>query len=139
MDDQTTDEPTTAPAKKVVEQFWQLMRSNDFASVGAVLADDFVLDYPLSGERFRGRERFAAVNAEYPAAGPWTFDVQRIVAGVSEAVSDVIVGDGRQLARVLSFFTIDRAGLISAMTEYWPEPAEPHDNRAHLAEARDED
>ncbi len=36
-------------AADVVAAFWTLMQSNDFRSVGAVLSDDFVLDWPQSG------------------------------------------------------------------------------------------
>ena len=45
------------------------MKANDFLSVGSVLADDFVLDWPQSNERIRGRDNFAAMNEEYPASG----------------------------------------------------------------------
>lgn len=31
-------------AVELIGQFWQLMATNDFRSVGAVLSDDFVLD-----------------------------------------------------------------------------------------------
>lgn len=37
----------------VVDRFWSLMQSNDFKSVGEVLSDDFVLDWPQSNERIR--------------------------------------------------------------------------------------
>jgi hypothetical protein len=38
----------------VVEPFLNLMASNEFQSVGAVLADGFVLERPQSNERIRG-------------------------------------------------------------------------------------
>jgi hypothetical protein len=56
------------------------MATNDFRSVGSLLADDFELEYPQSGERIRGRENYAALNEEYPAHGPWTFTVNQLVA-----------------------------------------------------------
>jgi ketosteroid isomerase-like protein len=121
----------------VVEWFWALMRSNDFSSVGAVLTDDFVLEWPGTNERFRGRERFATVNAQYPANGPWTFTVHRLIAGFGEAVTDTEVSDGVVTARAISFFTIV-GGRVSRLVEYWPEPADPPRDRAHLAEPLDE-
>jgi hypothetical protein len=33
-------------AVDVVRRFWQLMASNEFDTVAAVLADDFVLEWP---------------------------------------------------------------------------------------------
>jgi hypothetical protein len=46
-----------------VEHFWQTMNTNDWQAVGALLPDDYVLVYPQSSERFRGRERFIALNS----------------------------------------------------------------------------
>ena len=116
---------------EVVREFWRLMSSNDFQSVGAVLADDYVLDWPQSNERIRGRERFARMNMEYPANGPWVFTIHRIVGGEAEAVSDVGVTDGAQNARVISFFTVVD-GRITRQVEFWPEPFEARSNRKHL-------
>ncbi len=69
------------------------MATNDFDAV-AVLAEDFVLDWPQSRERIRGAENFAGFNAAYPARGPWAFTINRIVAAANEAVSDVSITDG---------------------------------------------
>jgi ketosteroid isomerase-like protein len=117
----------------VVSEFWRRMASNDFPSVAPVLATDFVLEWPQSGERIRGAERFVAMNVEYPAHGPWVFTVHRIVGGGSEAASDVSVTDGVQSARAVTFFTVAN-GRIVRMTEFWPEPFAPAAHRAHLTE-----
>lgn len=123
-------------AAEVVHEFWRLMATNDFAAVAAVLADDFLLDWPQSNERFRGAERFVRMNAEYPAHGPWRFTVHRIVGGAAEAVSDVSVTDGVQQARVLSFFDVE-GGRVRRLVEFWPEPYPAPAQRAHLAEPID--
>jgi len=120
-------------AVEVVRRFWSLMAGNDFTAVGAVLADDFVLDWPQSNERLRGRERFARMNAAYPAHGAWTFAIDRVVGDDREAVSDVRVSDGVQHARAVSFFTV-ADGRIVRMVEYWPDPYPAPANRAHLVE-----
>lgn len=116
-----------------VREFWRLMAGNDFYAVGAVLDSEFVLEWPQSRERIRGAERFARMNQEYPAHGPWRFTVHRIVGGESEAVSDVSVTDGVQSARAISFFTVER-GRITRLVEFWPEPFTAPANRAHLVE-----
>jgi len=122
-------------AVAVVERFWQLMASNDFDSVGVVLSDDFVLDWPQSNERIRGRDNFAGMNRTYPAHGPWQFTVQRLFGNACEVVSDVEVTDGVQHARALSFFTVE-AGLITHLREYWPEDYDAPENRAQWVEPR---
>lgn len=120
-------------ALETVRRFWSLMASNDFASVAEVLAEDFVLEWPQSNERIRGAAQFARMNAEYPAHGRWTFQVNRIVGNDHEAVSDVAISDGVQHARAVSFFTVEQ-GRITRLTEYWPEPYPAPANRAHLVE-----
>ncbi|HKW82631.1 MAG TPA: nuclear transport factor 2 family protein [Burkholderiaceae bacterium] len=120
-------------AEDVVREYWRLMATNDFASVAAVLAHDFVLEWPQSNERIRGAANFARMNAEYPSHGPWRFEIHRIVASESAVVSDVGVTDGAQAARALSFFSVSD-GKISRIVEFWPEPYAAPANRAHLVE-----
>lgn len=120
----------------VVRRFWELMATNDFFSAGAVLAEDFVMEWPQSGERIRGAERFGRMNSEYPAKGPWRFLVNRLVAGGSEVVTQVSVTDGEQHAEPVSFFTVVN-GRITRLVEYWPEPFAAAENRRHLVELMD--
>jgi ketosteroid isomerase-like protein len=123
----------SSSAADVVREYWRLMATNDFHAVGAVLADDYVMDWPQSNERLRGRERFAAMNTEYPAHGRWQFKVNRVVGTDTEAVSDVDVTDGVQKGRAITFFTL-RDGRIARQVEFWPEPFEAPANRKHLME-----
>ena len=116
-----------------VREFWRLMAGTDFDAVDAVLAEDFVLEWPQSGERIRGAARFARMNSEYPAHGRWVFTIHRVVAGEGEAVSDVGVTDGVRIGRAISFFTV-REGKVSRLVEFWPEPFEAPANRRHLVE-----
>jgi len=116
-----------------VHEFWRLMATNDFASVAAVLAGDFVLEWPQSNERIRGAERFAIMNSEYPAHGLWRFNLNRIIADDVQVVTDVSITDGVQNARAISFFTVVD-GKITRLVEFWPEPYRAPGHRAHLVE-----
>jgi len=123
-------------AVEVVREYWALMGTNDFRHASEVLAEDFVLDWPQSKERIRGRERFARVNEEYPAHGRWQFRVHRVVGDDEVAVSDVSdvsVTDGVVHARAITFSTV-RDGLIVHQTEYWPDDYPAPENRKHLVE-----
>lgn len=123
----------TSNPEALVREFWRLMQTNDFQAVGCVLAADFVLEWPQSKERIRGAENFARMNAEYPAAGRWSFRINRLVASGEDVVTQVSVTDGTQHAEPVSFFTV-REGLIVRLVEYWPEPYDAPSNRAHLVE-----
>ena len=120
-------------AVEIASEFWRLMETNDFHSVRAVLDNAFVAEWPQSRERIRGAENFARVNQEYPAHGPWSFTVNRLIGTESEAVSDVTVTDGVQTARAISFFTV-AGGKVTRLVEFWPEPYAAPPNRAHLTE-----
>lgn len=120
-------------ARDVVERFWATMGTNDFRAVGDLLDDDYVLEWPQTGERIRGREAFAGMNEAFPAAGRWGFTVHRVVADGSVAVSDVSVTDGRRTDRAVTFSEV-RDGKILRQTEFWPDPYEPPAWRARWAE-----
>ena len=85
------------------------MATNNFSSIAAVLAEEFVLEWPQSNERIRGPERFTRMNQEYKAHGAWSFAIRRLIASVTEVVSDVEVTDGVQNARAISFFSVEVA------------------------------
>jgi ketosteroid isomerase-like protein len=124
---------TNRSTKEVIEQFWETMKTNDFRAVGELLHDDYVLEWPQSGERVRGRENFVAINERYPAHGRWKFNVHRILAEGDQAVSDVDVTDGVVRARVITFSTIQE-GKILHQTEFWPDPFGPAAWRAQWVE-----
>ena len=120
-------------AVKTVERFWELMATNDFRSVGSVLGDDFVLEWPQSKERIINRDNYAAMNEEYPRYGSWKFTINRIVGNDQDAVSDVSVTDGVQKARAITFFSVTDEKIVK-MIEFWPEDFTAHENRKHLVE-----
>jgi ketosteroid isomerase-like protein len=111
------------------------MQTNDFKAAGEFLHDDYVLEWPQSGERIRGRANFVAINENYPAHGRWEFAVRRVVAEQDEVVSDVEVTDGVITGRAITFSTI-RDGKIAHQLEFWPDPFVPPGWRAEWTEKR---
>ena len=123
----------TQESKLIVEGFWAAMQTNDFKAAGEFLHDDYVLEWPQSGERIRGRANFVAINQHYPAHGRWEFTIHRIIAEGDEVVSDVSVTDGAVTGRVITFSSV-RAGKILDQTEFWPDPYAPAEWRARWIE-----
>lgn len=116
----------------VITRFWATAEARDWAGFAATLAEDVVYTLPQTRELVRGRDAYVRFNAEYP--GDWHLTVQRLAAGDGEAATwlDFRVGDERMVG--ITFFRLDADGLISEVTDAWPEPYEPPANRAHLAE-----
>lgn len=119
--------------KQIIENFWKTMATNDFYAVAQLLHDEYVLEWPQSSERVRGRDNFAAINTYYPTEGTWTFHINHIVSEGDLVVSDVNVSDGKVHDRVITFSTI-RDGKIWKQIEFWPEPFQAPEWRAKWVE-----
>ena len=114
-------EDVTHASKQIVAAYWAVMQTNDFRAAATLLADGYLLDWPQSGERIRGRSNFIAVNEHYPAAGRWQFTVERLIAEGSAVASEVSVTDGVTTGRAITFSTVSD-GKIVQQVEYWPDP-----------------
>lgn len=107
--------------KALLENFWEVMRTNDFYAAAELFHDEFILEWPQSGERIRERENFAALNTAFPAEGKWRFTINQIIAEGEVVVTDVTVSDGKRTDRAITFSTI-KDGKIWKQVEFWPEP-----------------
>lgn len=125
----------TQDSKQVVERFWAAMQTNDFKAAGEFLHDDYVLEWPQSGERIHGTANFVAINENYPAHGRWEFTVYRILAEGDQVVSDVGVTDGVVTGRAITFSTIQNGKIIQQI-EFWPDPFEPPTWRTEWVEEK---
>ncbi|MEV5658552.1 nuclear transport factor 2 family protein [Streptomyces sp. NPDC052291] len=102
---------------KVIETLWSRIQDRDWADVAELIAEDAVVEWPVSLERIVGRDDFVAVNREYPEG--WSIRVLKVVAQGDEVVSEVEVPhDGLGLFRAASFWTV-RDGQVVRGTEYW--------------------
>lgn len=104
-------------AAAVVKELWRRTQARDWDGVGELVADDAVVEWPVSAERIVGRVNYVAVNSEYPE--PWEIRVLRVIGSGDEATSEVEVAHGTMgVFRAASFWTV-RDGTIVAGTEYW--------------------
>src|SRR2546430_14882820 len=72
-----------------IEQHWTASERGDIDTEHAIYAADAILDYPQSGERFRGRATITAQRGGHPAARHFT--VLRIVGNESLWVSECMI------------------------------------------------
>ncbi len=121
-------------AAEVVAELWRRIQARDWDGVGELLAEDFVLEWPNTLIRIRGRANFVEFNRAYPEG--WSIEVLRILADGSTAVSEVRVPHptiGPYYA--LSFFDV-ADGRLTRGREYWVEERyeEPAADRARWFE-----
>src|ERR1700761_6998833 len=84
----TTVDPE-ADIRAQLQRHWEASESGDIDTEHAIYADDAILDYPQSGERFRGRSRIQAQRGGHPAERH--FKVRRIQGGGDLWVSEVVI------------------------------------------------
>jgi predicted ester cyclase len=120
-------------AHEVVAAYWAAAEARDWDAFGALLADEVLYRGPQTREQVRGRDAYVRFNVEgFPY--DWHATVQRIVAEGAQAASWIEFAgqDGTQPG--LCFFELDDDGRIARITDFWPDPYELPDNRAHLVE-----
>ena len=107
-------------AARIVETLWERMQARDWAGLGELLAEDVVVEWPVSAERIVGRDNYVRINAEYPEG--WSIDVLRTVSDGQTVVSEVEVPhETMGVHRAISFWTV-RDGRIVSGREYWTQP-----------------
>ncbi len=114
-----------------LEQHWNASDRGDIDTEHAIYAADAVLDYPQSGERFRGRSKIQAQRGGHPAERH--FAILRILGRGDLWVSQcVITYDGVPTYSVsIMEFT---EGLVTHETQYFADPFQAPSSRAALAE-----
>lgn len=113
-----------------LQEHWDASERGDVDTEHAIYAADAILDYPQSGERFRGRANIQAQRRGHPAERHFT--VRRILGGGDLWVSQVVISyDGSPMHSVSVMEIAD--GLVRHETQYFADPFAAPADRAALA------
>jgi hypothetical protein len=114
-----------------IEQHWEASEHGDADAEHAIYAADAILDYPQSGERFRGRSTIQAQRGGHPAERHFT--IRRILGSGELWVSEcVITYDGVPTCSVSVMEISD--GFVTHETQFFADPFPAAPWRAALAE-----
>jgi hypothetical protein len=120
-----------AEVRARILEHWQASEQGDGAAEHAIYAADAILDYPQSGERFRGRSTIAAQRGGHPAERH--FIVVRISGSGDLWVSECIISYDGLPTHSVSIMEFS-AGLVAHETQYFADPFDPPQSRAAPAE-----
>ncbi len=123
---------TDADHRAAVERHWAASQAGDEAAEHSIYADDAVLEYPQSGERFRGRRNIQGQRGHHPARRE--FVVQHVRGSGDLWVTELVITyDGKPYVTVsiMEF----RAAQVVLETQYFTEPFEAAAWRARWTEA----
>ena len=121
----------TGGARALVSAFADRLERRDWAGFAELLAEDVVYEIPQTRERIRGRDRYVTFNAEYP--GDWHVEPQVVLGDDHDGSLLFRWTLGDETALAIAFFEV-ADGLITKITDFWPEPYDPPPGREHLTE-----
>ena len=115
-----------------IQQHWEASERGDVDAEHAIYAADAILDYPQSGERFRGRSSIQAQRGGHPAERHFT--IRRILGAGDLWVSECVITYDGVPTYSLSVMEISD-GLVTHETQYFADPFASPPGRAALAES----
>jgi hypothetical protein len=120
-------------ARQVAEAVWRAMEVADWDTASGYMHDDFVQEWPQSGERIVGRDNAIAINQNFPGGLP-TMRFRRTLAGGNLAVLELKLtyADG---SRYLGVSVLElRDGKVVKETDYFAQPFQAPQWRAQWVE-----
>jgi hypothetical protein len=126
-----SDADRDADTRARIQEHWEASERGDVEVEHRIYAAEAILDYPQSGERFRGRSRIQAQRGGHPAERH--FAVRRIQGAGGLWVSECVITYDGVPTYSLSVMEI-ADGLVTHETQYFADPFDPAPGRAALAE-----
>lgn len=119
-------------AAAVARRFLATLEARDWEAWASLLSPDVVYEVPQSRERIRGRAAYRLFNETYP--GDWHLRPLVVIGDDQRAVVWFAWRVGDEQADGQVFLEVDPDGLITRVTDFWPEPYDPPERPAGLVE-----
>jgi hypothetical protein len=117
--------------RAALEEHWHASERGDSEVEHAIYSADAILDYPQSGERFRGRDAISAQRGAHPANRHFT--VLRIIGSGDLWVSECVITYDGVPSYSVSIMEFGN-GYVVHETQYFADPFGSPEWRAALAE-----
>ncbi|MEU6309731.1 nuclear transport factor 2 family protein [Streptomyces sp. NPDC047014] len=108
---------------EVVARLWERIEARDWDGVAGLIAEDAVIEWPVSGERIVGRANFIAVTSDDDYSDERPVEVLRVLTDGDHVVTEVEMSQDHVVYRAVSLWTV-RAGEIVEAREYWTCPGQ---------------
>lgn len=119
--------------KEVIEKFYQCLTDRNFDLMEEVLADDYVEEYPQSGERIIGKKNARTILENYPGL-PESKNLMITVKGDLGVSEGVLEYDGKPVHAVAVFELAN--GKVRRMRAYFGDPFIAPEWRSQWVEKR---
>jgi SnoaL-like domain len=120
-------------SRQVAENLWMALQAGNWETAGQYLHDDFVQEWPQSGERIVGRDNAMAIEQNFPGGLP-AMRFRRTLASGDFAVVEVELtyADGNRYLGVSILELGD--GKVTKETDYYAQPFQAPAWRAQWVE-----
>ncbi|MEU6210478.1 nuclear transport factor 2 family protein [Streptomyces sp. JL4002] len=108
---------------EVVARLWERIGARDWDGVAGLVAEDAVIEWPVSGERIVGRANFIAVNSDDDYSDERPVEVLRVLTDGEHVVTEVEMSQDHVVYRAVSLWTV-RDGEVVGAREYWTSPGQ---------------
>jgi hypothetical protein len=120
--------------RAALNQHWAASDADDFETEHSIYHEDAVLDYPQSGERFRGRINIQTQRAYQPSKK--RFAVRRIIGGGDLWITELIITYDGKPSCTVSIMEF-RHNKVARETQYFADPFVAPTSRAQWGERID--
>jgi ketosteroid isomerase-like protein len=117
--------------RDAVERMWECVNSRDPGDLEELVHDDFVQEWPQSGEVIRGKRNAIAIMAGYPDLPRAT--MRRIVGRGDLWLAETTLDYAGKTVHAISIYEF-RGGKIARETDYFGDPFEPAEWRTQWVE-----
>ncbi|MEM6985623.1 MAG: nuclear transport factor 2 family protein [Pseudomonadota bacterium] len=105
----------SARPASTVKAFFDAMQARDWARARSLVADDALIEWTETGERFMG-QRFVDMNEAYPEG--WTIDVIEVLDCGDRVAAQVRVSLAGETFWCAGFYSVQGHRIIAG-TEHW--------------------
>jgi SnoaL-like domain len=117
------DEQMSDATRALIQRHWALANQRNWPAFAELLAPGLRYDVPQTREFIDGAQGYLDLFATWP--GDWRVEIQDLICEGRAAVCRIaFIADG-ELMTGISYFTLDAAGKIERVVDYWPAPYEP--------------
>jgi limonene-1,2-epoxide hydrolase len=117
--------------RDAVERYFQAFERQDLDAMEKLLHEDYVEEYPQSGERIRGKQNWRSVTGNYPGLPNMT-DHSYVLSGDLGVLKMTLEYDGNRIYACEIFDLED--GKIKRARAYFAEPFDAPDWRSQWVE-----
>jgi hypothetical protein len=109
-------------AHLLIERYLHAATAQDFDDLRQIFADDVAIEWPQSGEHFRGKEACVNIFANYPGGSPRLMGISRVMGEGNLWIGEAeVMYPGERRYMIVGIFEL-RDGKVVHEVDYFAEP-----------------